>query len=268
MISFPKAKINLGLYIVSKRPDGFHDLETVFYPLPLKDVLEIIPSEETRLFSYGETVPCKTDDNLVLRSYYLLKKHYSHIGPLDFHLFKAIPAGAGLGGGSSDAVGTLLLIDRLFGLNINGKDLENYALQLGSDCPFFLRIRPCYATGRGEILEPIPLDLSAYSFLLIHPDIHIETAWAFSKVKPATPDHDLKNSIMHSVQNWKKTLFNAFEGPVFEYFPLLREIKDKLYNAGAIYVSMTGSGSTLFGIFKKSYIPDLYVENARQIKII
>jgi 4-diphosphocytidyl-2-C-methyl-D-erythritol kinase len=268
MISFPKAKINLGLYIISKRPDGFHNLETVFYPLPFQDILEIIPSQETRLFSYGNAVPCKIDDNLVLRAYRLLKKHYSHIGPLDIHLFKAIPAGAGLGGGSSDAVGALNLIDRFFGLNIQEKDLENYALQLGSDCPFFLRLTPCYATGRGEILEPMALDLSAYSFLLIHPDIHIDTAWAFSKVTPGVPDHDLKKSVMQSVQNWKKTLFNTFEEPVFEFFPLLRDIKEMLYNAGAIYVSMTGSGSTLFGIFKKSYIPDLYVENARQIKII
>jgi 4-diphosphocytidyl-2-C-methyl-D-erythritol kinase len=268
MISFPKAKINLGLYIVSKRPDGFHNLETVFYPIPLHDVLEILPSGDTRLFSYGETLLCKPDDNLILRAYHLLKKHYSQVGPLDIHLFKGIPSGAGLGGGSSDAVGALLLINRFFGLNIQSGDLENYALQLGSDCPSFLRHVPCYATGRGEILEPIPLDLSTYSFLLIHPDIHIETAWAFSKVKPAFPDHDTKKSVMQSVQSWKKTLFNAFEIPVFEYFPILREIKDMLYDEGAIFVSMTGSGSTLFGIFKKSYIPDLYIENARQIKIL
>jgi 4-diphosphocytidyl-2-C-methyl-D-erythritol kinase len=268
MISFPHAKLNLGLSIVSKRPDGFHNLETIFYPLPVRDILEVVPSEKTRIVHTGLDIPGNIDHNLVLRAYLLLEKDYPQISPLEIHLRKAIPIGAGLGGGSSDAAGILLLINGFFDLGISRERLAAYALELGSDCPFFMQSAPCFASGRGEILEPLPLDLSGYSFLLIHPDLQIETAWAFSKIKPSFPEYDLKEIIMQPIQNWDKTIHNDFEAPVFETFPLLKRIKDRLYAAGALYASMTGSGSTIFGIFDKFTVPDSFaVENAKLTRV-
>jgi 4-diphosphocytidyl-2-C-methyl-D-erythritol kinase len=267
MIAFPNAKINLGLYIVSKRPDGFHDLETLFYPLPLYDVLEIVSAETTCLISSGLDFPDRTTDNLILRAYRLLKEKYPQIGPLDIHLHKAIPIGAGLGGGSADAAGSLQLINDFFDLDIPSEKLADYALELGSDCPFFMQASPCYATGRGEILEPVPLDLSGYSFLLIHPEIHVNTAWAFSVILPATAKHDLRKSILQPISGWRTTVFNTFENSVFGAYPLLGEIKEKLYAAGALYASMTGSGSTLYGIFPKGELPELRLVKASQTRI-
>ena len=267
MISFPHAKINLGLSIISKRPGGFHNLETIFYPLPLRDILEIVPVGKFRFITTGLAVPGNTNDNLVLRAYHLLKKQYPRITESEIHLHKAIPMGAGMGGGSSDAAGTLLLINQIFDLQISVADLETYALELGSDCPFFIQNMACFAGGRGEKLEPVPLDLSGYSILLIHPDIRIETGWAFSKVKPAETKSDLKKNILEPVHNWQKTIHNDFEKPVFEIYPILQKIKDQLYNAGALYASMTGSGSTIFGIFYKSALPEIFIENACQTRI-
>ncbi len=268
MISFPHAKINLGLSVISKRPDGFHNLETVFYPLLLRDALEIIPSKENWFFQTGLQIPPGKEDNLVMIAYQMLKKKYPQITPLEIHLHKSIPLGAGLGGGSSDAAETLKLINNLFDLHIPGKEMDDNALKLGSDCPFFMQSSPCIARGRGEILEPVSLDLSAYSILLVHPEIRIETAWAYSMIKPALPENDLKKSILQPVQNWANTIRNDFESPVFEVYPAIRKIKEKLYMSGAIYAAMTGSGSTVFGIFKKSELPDsLEVENARQTVI-
>jgi 4-diphosphocytidyl-2-C-methyl-D-erythritol kinase len=263
MISFPHAKINLGLSIVSKRPDGFHNLETVFYPLPLRDILEIVPSTKTSFHPSGLAIPGNMADNLVLRAYHLLKKNYPRIGPLEIHLLKAIPMGAGLGGGSSDAAVILQLINRFFELHISTKELNEYALVLGSDCPFFMQSAPCFASGKGEILEPLDLDLSGFSLLLVHPEIRIGTGWAFSRIRPAAPPYDLRQSILQPVHYWVKTIQNDFEVPVFEVYPLLRKIKEQLYTAGALYASMTGSGSTMFGIFDKGEAPGSFaVENA------
>ena len=267
MIAFPHAKINLGLYIISRRPDGYHNLETVFYPLPLCDILEIVPAEETRFLSSGLNIPGKPADNLVLRAIQLLKRSYPRIGALDIYLHKSIPMGAGLGGGSSDAACTLQSVNRFFNLNISATHLNAYALELGSDCPFFLQSTPCYASGRGEILEPVGLDLSAYSFLLVHPEIHIETAGAFAGIRPAKPAQDLKKSIMMPVPDWKKNIHNIFEIPVFEAHPSLRKIRDQLYAAGALYAAMTGSGSTIYGIFEKFNIPEIHIEKAKQTYI-
>jgi 4-diphosphocytidyl-2-C-methyl-D-erythritol kinase len=263
MICFPHAKINLGLYILSKRPDGYHNLETIFYPISLCDVLEIVPSAQTRLLTYGLPVPGIPADNLIMQAYQLLKKNYPGVRTLDIHLFKAIPTGAGLGGGSADAAGIIRLMVRFFQLNISDKDLGVYALALGSDCPFFLQSDPCFASGRGEILEPINLDLSGYSLLLVHPGIPIDTAWAFSKILPAAAEYDLRKSITAPVQGWKKTIRNDFEKPVFEAHPFLEKIKRKLYTAGAFYAALSGSGSTIYGIFPKGDLPaSLKVENA------
>jgi 4-diphosphocytidyl-2-C-methyl-D-erythritol kinase len=263
MISFPHAKINLGLSIISKRPDGFHNIETIFYPLPIRDVLEIVPSKETKFFISGLSIAGVPDDNLVMLAYKLIKTKYPQIAPLEIYLHKSIPMGAGLGGGSSDAAVILHMIDKLFNLQISIQELNVYALELGSDCPFFMQPAPCIAKGRGEILEPIALDLSAYSFILVHPDIMIETTWAYSRIIPSLPEYDLIESILQPVQNWINTIHNVFELPVFEVYPGLRKIKEKLYDSGAVYAAMTGSGSTIFGIFKKSDLPvSLQVENA------
>jgi 4-diphosphocytidyl-2-C-methyl-D-erythritol kinase len=264
MISFPHAKINLGLSVVSKRPDGFHNLETIFYPLPIRDILEITPSEETRIILSGQMIPGDAHDNLVLRAYHLLKKNHPAITPLEINLYKAIQSGAGMGGGSSDAAGIIKLISHFFDLDLPVEQLNAYALELGSDCPFFMQSAPCFASGRGEILDPLLLDLSRYAFILIHPEIRIETAWAFSRIKPAFPKYDLKETILQPIQNWVHLIHNDFEVPVFEAYPLLHSIKKHMYASGAIYAAMTGSGSTIFGIFDKLTLPVMNFENMRQ----
>jgi 4-diphosphocytidyl-2-C-methyl-D-erythritol kinase len=262
MIAFPHAKINLGLSIISKRPDGFHNLETVFYPLPLRDALEIVPSDRNLFVQTGLKIPGSQHDNLVFKAYRLLEKQYPDIRPLEIHLHKIIPLGAGLGGGSSDAAKTLQLINRFFDLKIPSDTLSTYATELGSDCAFFMQTAPCFATGRGEILEPITLDLSNYSWLLIHPNIHINTAWAFSSIRTSLPKYKLRHSISNPIKNWINTISNDFELPVFEAHPQLQIIKNTLYDAGALYASMTGSGSTIYGIFEKSGIPEITFENS------
>ncbi len=264
MIAFPHAKINLGLSIISKRQDGFHNIETIFYPLPLRDVLEIIASKENCLFQTGLPVPGKKEENLVQKAFLLLKNDYPPLDGLDICLHKAIPMGAGLGGGSSDAAFALKLITRFFELPVSRENLARYAVQLGSDCPFFLQDSACYATGRGENLEPMPLDLSPWSFLLVHPEIRIGTAWAYSQIQPREPESDLRTIVQEPVETWKNRLVNDFEVPVFKAHPSLQEIKQKLYGAGALYASMSGSGSSLFGIFRKGQLPDIRFEQASQ----
>jgi 4-diphosphocytidyl-2-C-methyl-D-erythritol kinase len=255
MIDFPHAKLNLGLYVVSKRPDGFHELQTFFYPIPLYDVLEIVPANKTSLVTTGRHIPDGNANNLVLRAYQLLKDIFYRIEPLEIHLHKSIPAGAGLGGGSSDAAKMLQLVNGFFNLNISGEKLADFALKLGSDCPFFMQNESCFASGRGEILEPVSLDLSAYSFLLIHPGIHVNTTLAFSSIRPAAPAQNLKQSLSLPVTEWKERVNNDFEIFAFEAYPVLRQIKERLYAEGALYASMTGSGSTLYGIFPKGELP-------------
>jgi len=264
MIVFPHAKINLGLHVVSKRPDGFHNLETVFYPVPLRDVLEIVPSGENLFIQTGLTIPGKQDDNLVLKAFRVLEKHHPHIKPLEIHLHKIIPLGSGLGGGSSDAAETIQLMNRYFNLKISQGALAMYASEIGSDCPFFLQSAPCFALGRGEILEPLTLDISNYSLLMVHPEVRINTAWAFSKIRPSMPKYNLKQSISRPVQDWVDCIANDFEIPVFNAHPQLQIIKNQLYAEGAIYASMTGSGSTIYGIFEKSAVPEVVFENASQ----
>jgi 4-diphosphocytidyl-2-C-methyl-D-erythritol kinase len=267
MISFPHAKINLGLSILSKRQDGFHNLETIFYPLAIHDALEFVPSDFTKIILTGLKISGNSDDNIVLHAYELVKKYYPSVSPLEIHLHKAIPMGAGLGGGSSDAAEMILMMNRYFNLQISEQELKKYAAKLGSDCPFFLHVDPCFAKGRGEILEPIKLSLSSYSILLIHPDIQIKTEWAYSRIKPGNPVHNLKESISQPVRNWPYLIYNDFELPVFEEYPQLRKIKDDLYTAGALYAAMSGSGSTIFGIFNKSELPAIDFPNTWQTTI-
>jgi 4-diphosphocytidyl-2-C-methyl-D-erythritol kinase len=254
---------------VRKRADGYHDLETIFYPLPLRDALEIVnrqsaignqnteKRQQVTLHMSGLPVKGKPEDNLCIKAYHLLQQHHPQLTDIDMYLHKAIPMGAGLGGGSADGAFTLQLLNDKFQLNISREKLLDYSLQLGSDCPFFIINKPCYATGRGELLQAVQLDLSAYSFLVVHPGVHINTGWAFSQLTPAPSSQSLKDIIQQPVTNWRSVLKNDFEAPVCKQHPDLQTIPEKLYEAGALYASMTGSGSCFYGIFPKEQLPAL-----------
>lgn len=269
MIQFPNCKINLGLSILAKRADGYHELETVFYPIALNDALEILPADSLTLTQSGITVPGDPTKNLCLLAYHLLKKDFPQISPLKMHLHKNIPMGAGLGGGSSDGTAALILINKQFSLGLNDQQLIDYASQLGSDCPFFVYNKACHATGRGEILTPINLDLSTYQFVLVHPGKHISTAWAFQQLTPHTKTKSIQSIIEKPIGEWKNNLVNDFEEPVFKAEPTLLHIKEQLYHLGAIYASMSGSGSSLFGIFPKNHFEHTPVlEHATRIDLV
>lgn len=251
MIVFPNCKINLGLHVLQKREDGYHDIETIFYPLALLDALEMVHSaDHTRFTSSGEAIDVGATDNICMKAYRLLQRDHA-LPPVHIHLHKQIPQGAGLGGGSADGAFMLLLLNKKFNLGLTEQALLDYALQLGSDCPFFIRNSPMHATGRGEQMQPAPVDLSAYQFVVVNPRIHISTAAAFSKVQPSPHRRSLKEIVALPVTEWKTFLHNDFETPVFTMHPEIADIKQKLYKAGAIYASMSGSGSTVYGIFPK-----------------
>jgi 4-diphosphocytidyl-2-C-methyl-D-erythritol kinase len=255
MLSFPNCKINLGLRILRRREDGYHELETIFYPLPVKDVLETIRSEEPVFTSTGLPVPGDPSTNLCLKAWRLLKKNFEALPPVQIHLHKHIPIGAGLGGGSADGAFMLVQLNRQFRLGLEEQQLLDYAADLGSDCPFFILNRPCLAGGRGEKLTPIALDLSRYRLALVNPGVHIGTAWAFSQCTPAGEGRSLRDIIAQPVDTWTGQLVNDFEAPVFGAHPELKRIKEQLYSSGAIYASMTGSGSSFFGIFEQANLP-------------
>lgn len=275
MVVFPNCKINLGLRVCLKRTDGFHNLETIFYPVPLNDALEIIHADSfltSNKISFsisGTKVTGNEADNLCIKAYELLLKDFPALPPIQMHLHKNIPMGAGLGGGSANAAFTLQLLNDQFKLNISEKLLLQYSLQLGSDCPFFIINKPCLATGRGEMLEPIDLNLMGYQIVLVNPGIHINTSWAFSKLhiqlnnNSATP---LTTILNNPIESWKKNLVNDFETPVFDAFPEIKLIKETLYNLGALYASMSGSGSSIFALFKNGQVPDFNFPNYYFIK--
>ena len=251
MLILPNAKINIGLKITGKRPDGFHSLETVFYPLyGLMDALEFIPSSELSFHTSGFFVEGVKDDNLVIKAYRLLARNYS-LPPLAIHLHKAIPTGAGLGGGSADASFMLRALDSYFRLQIPTVQLMQLSSELGSDCPFFITNQPALATGCGEILEPILTDLSGYSILVVKPPFGVSTQEAYAGVVPALPVENLKSLLQLPVNKWKDKITNDFEPTVFRNYPELAVIKQKLYDAGAVYASLSGSGSAMYGIFKE-----------------
>lgn len=258
MVIFPNCKINLGLRILRKREDGYHDLETIFYPIGIKDVLEVITStkaEQTKgninFHQSGLAIDGDASTNLCVRAFELLRKEFPSLPSIEMQLHKNIPLGAGLGGGSADGAFALKLLNEKFQLGLSNEQLIDRALQLGSDCPFFIVNSPAYATGRGEFIEPISLNLSAYYFLVVSPGIHISTAKAFSLVKPAPPDSLLKEIVQKPIAAWRNELINDFELAVFELYPEIKQIKDQLYKLGALYASLTGSGSSVFGIFDK-----------------
>ncbi|TWI80496.1 4-diphosphocytidyl-2-C-methyl-D-erythritol kinase [Lacibacter cauensis] len=320
MLSFPNCKINLGLQILNKREDGYHNLATVFYPLPLKDALELVRRDDRRwttddsktlsdlpseaiakagvegpagviersrendviFSSTGLEIAGDQANNLCVKAYHLLKKDFPSLPPVLMHLHKAIPMGAGLGGGSADGAFALKLLNEKFQLNLTNEQLIAYALQLGSDCPFFIHNKPCYATGRGELLEPIQLDLSAYKFAVVNPGIHVNTGWAFANLSGRSADSNkqsdsskrpdseqrpnLKQIIQQPISTWKQQLTNDFEAPVCKAHPEIATIKQQLYDAGAVYASMSGSGSTVFGIFEKE--PELKFDEKCLLQLI
>ena len=269
MIQFPNCKINLGLSILAKRADGYHELETVFYPIAVSDALEILPAANLTMTQSGIAVPGDPAQNLCLKAYHLLKKDFPTLPAVQMHLHKNIPMGAGLGGGSSDGTAALIILNQQFSLGLNDQQLIDYASQLGSDCPFFVYNKACHASGRGEVLTPIHLDLSKYQFLLVHPGVHIATAWAFQQLNPHTKLESIQAIIEKPITDWKNSLINDFEAPVFKAEPKLLVIKDQLYQLGAIYASMSGSGSSLFGIFPKDHFNQApSIEHALRIDLI
>lgn len=255
VIQFPNAKINIGLFITRKREDGYHDLESVFYPLPLlKDALEVLPaaSDKTTLKVSGKAVSGSEHDNLVYKAWELLHHDFpKQVPAVEVHLLKAIPMGAGMGGGSADGTFMLRILNEMFGLQLGAEQLAAYALKLGSDCPFFVYNEPCFAAGRGEQLEPLSLDLSAYSLQVICPSIHVPTSAAFAEIRPGEAPVDLRRIGAIPLADWKKLIRNDFEPGIFARYPILAEIKSALYDQGALYASMSGSGSALYGIFPK-----------------
>lgn len=254
MITYPNAKINLGLNIVEKRPDGYHNLETVFYPIKLQDALEVTKlegNEEYKLKVSGVAIEGDPDDNLVVKAYRLLKKDFPDMAPIQIHMFKHIPTGAGLGGGSADAAFMIKLLNEKFGLKLSIEKMEEYAAALGADCAFFIQNKPVFASGIGNIFEPINLSLKGYYIVLVKPDIFVSTKDAFAHITPMHPTHSLKEIIRMPVETWRATMKNDFEESVFQKYPEIAAIKDKLYDMGAIYAAMSGSGSSVYGIFRE-----------------
>ena len=260
MITFPCAKINLGLNIVSKRPDGYHNLETVFYPIPLTDALEIkymdekFPSESPcDLKITGNDVDCNEEDNLVIKAYQLLAADFQ-LPRVHAHLVKRIPTQAGLGGGSSDAAYMIRLLDERFRLNIGIPEMERYAAKLGADCAFFITADPSYAEGIGDVLMPVDVPgagLGGYYLAVVKPSVAVSTRDAYAAIVPKTPAKCCRDIVRQPIETWKDELVNDFEAPIFAMHPELAAIKQSLYDAGAVYAAMSGSGSALFGIFRE-----------------
>lgn len=258
MISFPIAKINLGLNVVEKRPDGYHNLQTVFYPVPIKDALEVHVMDEAFPSDYdcdlkvtNITIEGDEQRNLVVRAYQLLKQDFPTLPRIHSHLWKGIPTQAGMGGGSSDCAYMMLLLNQQFQLGLTDEQLIEYAAKLGADCAFFILSRPCYAEGIGEKLQPIDLSLSGYYIAVVRPDIPVPTKEAFSRIRPHYPALNCRETVMQPVETWRDTLINDFEESVFALHPEIGNIKQQLYDMGATYAAMSGSGSALFGLFKK-----------------
>ena len=271
MISFPNAKINIGLNVVAKRPDGYHDIETVFYPVNVQDVLEVnvrkiikpgrpifhrmaepasyFEDENCSLTLKGNLLPGNPADNLVVKAYRMLLEDFD-LPPVDIMLYKHIPSGAGLGGGSSDCANIIKLLNRRFGLRMTDRCMERYASRLGADCAFFIRNIPVIACGTGNIMTPVGLSLKGYTIVMIKPDVEVSTREAYSLVTPAKPEKSLEELIGLPVSQWRGQIVNDFEKSIYSLHPEIAALKDRLYDAGAVYSSMSGSGSTVYGIFE------------------
>jgi len=254
MILFPNAKINIGLNITERRPDGYHNLETIFYPINIKDALEVVVSDKLSFDSSGLDIPGRVEDNLCIKGYHLLKNDHD-LPPVSIHLHKNIPIGAGLGGGSADAAYFIRLMNQQFELGLSVAEMTAYARRLGADCAFFIENKPVFAFEKGDEFESIKLDLSKYKIALVMPDVHISTAEAFRGIKPTPVKESLFDLIAEPITEWKKYIKNDFEASIFKNHVEIRGVKAALYEAGAIYASMSGSGASVFGIFEQT--PDL-----------
>lgn len=271
MITFPIAKINLGLNVVERRADGYHNLETVFYPIGLKDALEVVPMDE----GFPSTVDCDVkvsnivvegdeQRNLVVKAYKLLKRRYN-LPRLHVHLYKGIPTQAGMGGGSSDGAYMILLLNKMFRLGMSEQEMIAAAAQLGADCPFFVMSRPSYAEGIGERLQPVDLDLGGWYIGIVRPDIPVSTKEAFSLIHPSSTKRKCREIVAQPIETWRDELINDFENSVFALYPAIGEIKQRLYGLGAVYAAMSGSGSCVFGLFRmkvglESVFPGMFVK--------
>lgn len=258
MVFYPNAKVNLGLHVTGKLPDGYHSIETVMYPIPLHDILEVsilqdVPDGELKLTLSGLHVPGDAAQNLISKAHGLITQDYS-LPALHVHLHKQIPMGAGIGGGSADAAFFIESLNQLTEIHLSWGEMHHYAKKTGSDCPFFLMHRPCLASGTGTDLDPAEVSLAGKKMLLIHPGIHLSTAAMYGKVTPAPPAHPLNEAIKEDPARWKDLLVNDFEPIAFSLHPELKRIKQQLYDLGAIYAAMSGSGSSMFGIFAQ--MPD------------
>ena len=255
MLVFPNSKINLGLYVTEKRPDGFHNIETIFFPIPLNDILEILPLKENvqgkvKFTNTGITVDCNAEKNLCIKAYNLLDNDFE-LPPVEIILHKAVPMGAGLGGGSADGAFTLTLLNQMFALGLPKDKLSVYASKLGSDCSFFIYNAPMLGTGRGEVLSAVEVELRGYHLILVKPSVSVGTAEAYRSVKLEKPIAPLPEIITKPVNEWRNLLKNSFEENIFPHHPEIEAIKTELYHQGAAYASMSGSGSTVFGIYDK-----------------
>lgn len=250
MITFPNAKINIGLHITRRRPDRYHDLETLFYPIELCDILEIVPAkgDATTLDITGIAVDGNIEDNLVMRAYGLLQSQYS-LPAVEMHLHKVIPFGAGLGGGSADAAFALRMLRDMFSLPVTDDELAQQAARLGADCPFFIYNKPLIATGIGDCFAPIDFSLKGKNIVLVKPNIAVSTAEAYAQVTPAVPHTTLAQKLALPIEEWRNCVVNDFEKSVFATHPHIESIKQRLYDMGAVYAAMSGSGSSVFGIF-------------------
>jgi 4-diphosphocytidyl-2-C-methyl-D-erythritol kinase len=252
MLFFPNAKVNLGLYVTEKRNDGFHNIESIFVPIKLCDVLDIIHSSDDQfeLKVLGITIDGDAENNICTKAWKLMHEQHG-IGGVKCELLKNIPTGAGLGGGSSDGAFMLVALNQLFNLNLSNQQLKEYSATLGSDCPFFIENKPKFVFGRGEFLEDVELDLKSYFISVVHPGVHVSTPKAYSLIQPTAADINLRQISSMSIDTWRNTLTNQFEAPIAQLHPEIGAIKEKLYDAGAIFAAMSGSGSAVIGIFSE-----------------
>lgn len=261
MIVFPNAKINIGLNVTRKRPDGYHAIESIFYPVPLKDALEAIRSETVQFECYGASLGQNPNENTILQAYEILKT-YRDLQPVHFYLLKAIPQEAGLGGGSADGTFAITLLNELLNLQLTNNELQAISEKIGSDCPFFLTNQPQYVSGRGETMDSIDLTLTGYHYAIIHPAISISTGEAYQNMQPAKPGLDLRKSVKEPIDKWPDFIHNDFEDYVLAAYPEIEYIKERLYEAGALFASLTGSGSAVYGIFREAPVMShLFPEN-------
>ena len=252
MLVFPNAKLNLGLYVTERRPDGFHNLESVFVPLPWTDALEILPApagQPTAITLTGRPIPGNPATNLCVRAYELLQADFPQLPPAQIYLHKLVPIGAGLGGGSADAAFALKATNDLFGLGLSLEALESYARRLGSDCAFFIRNQPVLAVEKGDVFEEINLNVTGMGCVVVYPNLHISTPEAYARIVPRPPQHGLREALTQPLETWRNTVSNDFETALTPAYPVLADIKRQLYAAGAAYASLSGSGSAVYGLW-------------------